>query len=458
MIRCCHGPVQNLVEDRYHGPRGVWQHRQSGAPGCGGVFDHRRERPSGKFLPNRSETMDASWIIALGMEGDSRVIPIVPIGRWLGRMGRRPRLPNRKVVPRQDFSVNLPVVASGRRNNTSCVNSRGSLPALPPLTHDPQVRILFRSFRCDQEGFGIAKPLQAMGLQHEPKRESLRRGFLSGSLRFFSKLNHHNSLRPAARDREPGFLRLWRFPARVYANLVGLRPVSISTEIFWGPNGTIKVPSAPRNLGEKLSESLINRPPGVNRLVPFGVSSVMKRIPRIAICGPGRSGKDIAAITMAKVLGVEYWRSSSEAAMHIVWEQWGQHLQQPQKPHVLNSESFDVARPVYDSPAAMFADRINHREIWAEVIRKYNQPDGIRLYREMIAAGDSILCGIRRHAELLACQASGLVELSIWIDRPNRDDVTCEVTAEHCDVSVPNLGSEEQFKAKLTRLATCLGH
>jgi len=104
----------------------------------------------------------------------------------------------------------------------------------------------------------------------------------------------------------------------------------------------------------------------------------------------------------------------------------------------------------------MFADRMNHREIWAEIINLYNQPDGLKLYRDMVADGEMILCGIRRSAELRACQSTGLVDLCIWIDRPNCQDVTCEVTIGHCDVSVPNHGSKEQFEAKLTRLAHCL--
>ena len=55
---------------------------------------------------------------------------------------------------------------------------------------------------------------------------------------------------------------------------VGLsRPprLSISTETNRGPRGTLRVPSAPRNLAPKLSESLVNRGLGVNNAVPFGV-------------------------------------------------------------------------------------------------------------------------------------------------------------------------------------------
>ena len=46
--------------------------------------------------------------------------------------------------------------------------------------------------------------------------------------------------------------------------------LSVSRETDRGPQGTLKVPSEPRNLVPKLSESLVNRGLKVNNPVPFG--------------------------------------------------------------------------------------------------------------------------------------------------------------------------------------------
>jgi hypothetical protein len=177
--------------------------------------------------------------------------------------------------------------------------------------------------------------------------------------------------------------------------------------------------------------------------------------PRIAICGPGRSGKDVAANTIARVLGVPYTQSTSQAAIDIVWDQWG-------KDHEWfagadnDGHEAKVWHLKWRTKDAMFADRSAHRETWANIIWKYNEPDGVRLYREMLERGETILCGIRRPEELRACQVAGLVDLTIWIDRPNCQDTTCEIWADDCDLIVPNWGTEDQFVAKLTRLANVL--
>lgn len=174
--------------------------------------------------------------------------------------------------------------------------------------------------------------------------------------------------------------------------------------------------------------------------------------PRIAICGPGRSGKDVAANTIARVMGVPYLRSTSQAAIDLVWKKWGCH----QMNYHESARGDDIHTIKYASKEAMFADRSAHRETWARIIWKYNEPDGVRLYREMIESGEFILCGIRRPEELRACQVAGLVDLTIWIDRPGCEDATCEIQSDDCDLSVPNWGTEEQFVAKLTRLASVL--
>ena len=82
----------------------------------------------------------------------------------------------------------------------------------------------------------------------------------------------------------PGAERLatgrYAFPAFVRRVFDARRfhPVlSVSRENFRGPKATLKVASAHRNLGPKVSKSLINTPPKVNTLVAFGVRSGLER-------------------------------------------------------------------------------------------------------------------------------------------------------------------------------------
>lgn len=176
----------------------------------------------------------------------------------------------------------------------------------------------------------------------------------------------------------------------------------------------------------------------------------------LAICGPGRSGKDVAAKTIADVLGVPYRQSTSEAATELVWREWGQHKIVGYRTAELGDGTQYKQR--YNDAAEMFADRSNHRATWAKIIYSYNAPDGTRLYREMLEGGEFILCGVRRAMELKACQSAGLINLSIYIDRPGCADTTCEITAADCDLSILNHGTEEEFKARLVRIAKALGH
>jgi hypothetical protein len=56
--------------------------------------------------------------------------------------------------------------------------------------------------------------------------------------------------------------------------------VSVSGEIRQGPKGTMRVPSAPRKSAEKLSDSRVNNPLGVNNLVSFGPREAGSRTPQ----------------------------------------------------------------------------------------------------------------------------------------------------------------------------------
>jgi len=163
-----------------------------------------------------------------------------------------------------------------------------------------------------------------------------------------------------------------------------------------------------------------------------------RRTHRLAVCGLGRAGKDVAAACLAAHTPLRYAGSTSEAASDIVWDRWG--------------------RGRYESPEAMWEDRRGHRATWARIIWDHNRPDGLTLYREMAATTD-ILTGIRKAEELAACRAAGLVDLALWIDRPGaaEDSASCTLTAGDCDATIVNDRGLAEFEVKLRRLAAAMG-
>jgi len=165
---------------------------------------------------------------------------------------------------------------------------------------------------------------------------------------------------------------------------------------------------------------------------------------RLAICGPGRSGKGVASNWLSQHTNLRYTQSTSQAAAELCYR-------------ALKDEYG------YTSVADAWAKRHQYRGAWAETIWQYNEPDGTRLYEEMLGEND-ILDGIRRARELFACHAKGLIDLSIWIDRPDTVEGTGSMTIrkEHCDIIVPNYDDDASmfpkfFFEKLEHLTKALG-
>lgn len=156
----------------------------------------------------------------------------------------------------------------------------------------------------------------------------------------------------------------------------------------------------------------------------------------LAICGPGLSGKNVVSKWLAENLGLRYHMSTSEAAAEVVYDKL--------------KDKYG-----YSSCDECWNDRRMHRVEWGEIIADHNKPDGIQLYRTMLADHD-ILDGIRRGAELIKCQELGLIDLSIWVQRDVVGDPSLDYGPEVCDISVDNSGSLEDFYRKLARLGRWL--
>ncbi len=156
---------------------------------------------------------------------------------------------------------------------------------------------------------------------------------------------------------------------------------------------------------------------------------------KIAISGPGRSGKDCAAEYLAKVAGLRYSAGTSYWARNIVFD-W------------MHTNGYD-----YADAHECWTDRHNHRQTWADVIQEYNRVDPVQLYRDCLAEQD-ILTGVRSRFEMQACKSAGLVSSWLWIHRPGVcHDPTMEYEAKDCDTVIVNDGTLEQFYAKLDEFA-----
>ncbi len=156
---------------------------------------------------------------------------------------------------------------------------------------------------------------------------------------------------------------------------------------------------------------------------------------KIAICGPGRSGKDVAADYLAEITPLRYKAGTSYWARHLVFD-W-----------------MTAAGYGYADADDCWNDRHAHRQLWAQIIGEYNAKDPVQLYRDCLQDQD-ILTGLRWRHEMLVCRAAKLVDLWAWIHRPGVcHDPTMEYEAKDCDVVIANDGTLEQFYAKLDAFA-----
>jgi hypothetical protein len=120
---------------------------------------------------------------------------------------------------------------------------------------------------------------------------------------------------------------------------------------------------------------------------------------KILILGHARHGKDTAAEYLRDAHGVSFRSSSLFLAETVV------------------RPALEVRGISYPSLEACYADRVNHRALWREIIEDYNRDDAARLAKAILAECDCYV-GMRTARELWASRT--LFDVILWIDASAR--------------------------------------
>lgn len=147
--------------------------------------------------------------------------------------------------------------------------------------------------------------------------------------------------------------------------------------------------------------------------------------PKLLIIGHARHGKDTVAEMLRDDHGYHFVSSSIFVGQEVLWDNWG------------------VA--VYPTFEDMFADRVNNRKLWADMITAYNTPDPTRTATTMFKRGFDLYVGMRRRTELDACNAVNLFDCVVWVDRtehlPDEPYESMEFVPADADVIIDNNGT-----------------
>lgn len=162
---------------------------------------------------------------------------------------------------------------------------------------------------------------------------------------------------------------------------------------------------------------------------------------RILILGHARHGKDTAAEHLRDAHGVDFRSSSLFLAETVV------------------RPALEARGVVYPDLDACYADRVNHRALWRELIEEYNAQDPARLAKAILAECDCYV-GMRMPREYEASRA--LFDVILWIDArrrglPPEDKSSMAIEYDPARMLwIDNGGTLEQLHAKLDGLMRSL--
>lgn len=182
----------------------------------------------------------------------------------------------------------------------------------------------------------------------------------------------------------------------------------------------------------------------------------------LLVIGHARHGKDTAAELLAGHLGLSLKSSSlfmCEKVIHPMLQAWAAGDKSSWAIRNFMDVRDNQPPPLYETAEECFNDRHNYRALWFNIIRQVNNPDAATLGR-MIWAEHDIYVGLRSKAEFHALRNSGLINLTIWVDRsdwlPNEDPSSMQLEPWMADRVIDNNGTLDQLKFNVKQLADAL--
>lgn len=167
-----------------------------------------------------------------------------------------------------------------------------------------------------------------------------------------------------------------------------------------------------------------------------------KTTPKIMLMGHGRHGKDTVAEILRDELGLSFSSSSLYCAQAFI---------------------YDTIKDLngYTSFEECYEDRLNHRSLWAALIKSYNQKDPARLSREIFEEHD-IYVGIRSDHEFQTAKEEELFDFAVWVDASEREPYesaeSFNIDKSCADIVINNNGTEDELRRRLDQLVRVFGN
>jgi hypothetical protein len=156
------------------------------------------------------------------------------------------------------------------------------------------------------------------------------------------------------------------------------------------------------------------------------------RLPKIALLGMGRAGKDEAGKWFGKYTPLKYVGSTSMVICPMIAAERGMDVKECWK------------------------NRHQERMLWYSWANHFRRDNPAKLAQTCLEVGDLVI-GMRDKLELQACKDIDLFDLIVWINRDVPDDPTVTFRREDCDIIIDNNESLDVFFTKLKRLAQFAG-
>ena len=164
-----------------------------------------------------------------------------------------------------------------------------------------------------------------------------------------------------------------------------------------------------------------------------------RKKPKLLIIGHGRHGKDTVAALCQEIMGLAFTSSSEFVAREIIWDTWGKER--------------------YETYEEFFADRVNFRTTWRDLILAYNTPDRTRTATTMLNRGFDLYVGMRSYEEFKACKKAEIFNHVIWVDASKRiptKDESLDIPSQVADLLIDNNGDIGNIRIGILNLQKLL--